>query len=113
MDHHSSTPRTGHPLDSLGTEPEPSERVRRRASELRAAPYAVRFHRRRDFASLEATLRRSGGTLPATRSTALSALLWLTNSDGSGACCRTPSAPSLWGGLPRLCILSTAHPHIV
>lgn len=25
----------------------------------------------------------------------------------------TPPAPALWGGLPRLCIPSTAHPHIV
>ena len=39
--------------------------------------YAVRFRRRRAFASLEATLRRSGGTLPAVRFATLSALVGL------------------------------------
>lgn len=63
----------------------PSERVRRRPSELRASSLAVRFRRRRAFASLGlrsvALATRFRWLLDAS----LSGLLWLTDSDGLSA----------------------------
>lgn len=109
-DHRSSTPR-------LGSQPSRSVLSRRRRNPSVVGLPSYGFIRSPSaFVAAVPSLRSKLRSVTlATRSRrrprpSLSGLLWLANSEVSGACCRTPPAPRLWGSLPRLLFLLHAIP---